>query len=192
MTVTSAVPPRGAPVPSRETLRGHPSLATCGLLVVQMIVGYEWFVSGLVKILRGDFPRGLAAELAKKSEGIASWYALLMQRVFIPNAEPFGYVIQFAEFLAGIVLIIGPLLWIAAWERLSDRLRGTILFLLAGADLGGAFLAINLHLANGASHPWLIPRDSFDEGIDLDSVLPAVQLVIAWVSIVLLRRLRRT
>jgi hypothetical protein len=55
-----------------------------------------------------------------------------------------------------------------------------------------AFLAINLHLANGGSHPWLLPGDAFDEGIDLDSVLPALQIVIATVSIILFRRLRRT
>ena len=34
-------------------------------------------------------------------------------------------------------------------------------------------------------------RGAFDEGIDLDSVLPAIQIVIATVSVILLRRLRR-
>ena len=36
--------------------------------------------------------------------------------------------------------------------------------------------------ASLASHPWLIPADGFDEGVDLDSVLPAIQLVLAAVS----------
>jgi len=99
-----------------------------GLLLVEMIIGYEWFISGLVKVVRGDFPSGLAA---------------------------------------------------------------AVLFFTVVAAIGGAFLAINFHLANGASHPWLIPGDSFDEGIDLDSVLPAIQIVIAWISIILFRRLGR-
>ena len=61
-----------------------------------------------------------------------------------------------------------------------------------GPSMTGLLLVeINLHLANGASHPWLIPGDSFDEGIDLDSVLPAIEIVIAWISIILLRRLGR-
>jgi glutathione S-transferase len=52
-------------------------------------------------------------------------------------------------------------------------------------------MAINFHLANGAPHPWLIPKDGFDEGIDLDSLLPAVQLVLVGVCVAVLRALRR-
>ncbi len=172
-------------------LRGKPDLSLVGLLLVEMITGYEWLVSGLVKVVRGDFPSGLAAELLEKSEGVSAWYGALMKSAFIPYAEPFGYIIEITELLAGVVLLAGPLLWLFAWDRVSDRLRSAVLFLTAAAAIGGTFLAINLHLANGASHPWLIPGDSFDEGIDLDSVLPAIQIVIAWISIILLRRLGR-
>lgn len=176
---------------SSDTLRGKPSLSMIGLLLVEMIIGYEWFMSGLVKILRGDFPAGLADALLAKSEGVPAWYASLMTSAFIPNAEVFGYVIEIAEILAGVALIAGPLIWLFAWDRVSDRLRAAVLLFTAVALIGGTFLAINLHLANGAPHPWLIPGDSFDEGIDLDSVLPATQIVIAAVSIILLRRLSR-
>jgi hypothetical protein len=162
-----------------------------GLLVVEMIIGYEWFISGLVKIVRGDFPSGLAAELLEKSEGVATWYGSFLKSAVIPNAVLFGYAIEISELLAGIALIAGPLIWLFAWERVSDRVRWAVLFSTAVSAIGGAFLAINLHLANGASHPWLIPGDAFDEGIDLDSVLPAIQIVIATVSIILFRRLRR-
>ena len=53
----------------RDEMRGKPGLGMIGLLVMYLIVGYEWFMSGLVKFVRGDFPSGLAAELLKKSEG---------------------------------------------------------------------------------------------------------------------------
>jgi len=36
-------------------------LALIGLLLVQIFVGYEWFNSGLTKIVRGGFPNGLAS-----------------------------------------------------------------------------------------------------------------------------------
>lgn len=42
-----------------DALRQKPTLAMAGFLVVTMIIGYEWFVSGLVKFVRGDFPSGL-------------------------------------------------------------------------------------------------------------------------------------
>lgn len=44
-------------------------------------------------------------------------------------------------------------------------------------------MAVNFHLANGASDPWLIASSGFDEGIDLDSLLPAIQLVLVGVSL---------
>lgn len=162
-----------------------------GLLVVEMIIGYEWLVSGLVKLVKGGFPSGLAEELLGKMPAAATWYGSLVRRYIIPNAVSFGYLIEISELLAGIALIIGPLVWILAWDRVSDRIRIAILLAITAAAIGGALLAVNLHLANGASHPWLLPGDSFDEGIDLDSILPGIQIVIAIVSSVALRRLRR-
>ena len=100
--------------------------------------------------------------------------------------------VEASELLTGNVLIVGPVIWFFAWDRVSDRVRRAVLFCTAAAAIGGGFLAVNLHFANGASHPWLIPGAAFDEGIDLDIVLPAIQTVIAIVSIILLRRLRRT
>lgn len=174
-----------------DPLRGKPGLPAIGLLAVTMVIGYEWFVSGLVKFVRGGFPAGLADELREKSEGTVGWYASFLDSTVIPNARLFGYLIETSELLAGVALIAGPLIWLLSWDRISDRARLTVLFLIAAAAIGGTFLAINLHLANGAPHPWLIPGEAFDEGIDLDSVLPAMQMVIATVSIVLMLRLRR-
>lgn len=178
--------------PAPDTLRGKPSLPLIGLLAVTIVIGYEWLVSGLAKFVRGGFPAGLADELREKSEGTVGWYASFLADTAIPNAKLFGYLIETSEILAGVALIAGPLIWIFAWDRISDRLRTSVLFLIAAAAIGGTFLAINLHLANGAAHPWLIPGEAFDEGIDLDSVLPAIQVVIATVSIILLLRLRRS
>jgi len=173
-------------------LRAKPNLCTIGFLVMEMIIGYEWFVSGLVKLVRGDFPSGLASELLKKSAEMAPWYGSFIKSAVIPNGALFGYAIEIAEVLAGVALIVAPLTWIFVWNLVSDRVRALGLLAVASAAIGGAFLAINLHLANAGSHPWLLPRDEFDEGIDLDSVLPAIQIVIATVSIALFRRLRRT
>jgi uncharacterized membrane protein YphA (DoxX/SURF4 family) len=174
-----------------DALVSAPTVSMIGFLIVTMVIGYEWFMSGLVKFVRGDFPSGLADELLAKTAGTSDWYGGFLKSVAIPFGEPFGYVLETSEVLAGIALIVGPLIWLFAWDRVSHRLRLAVLFFMAVAAIGGAFLAINLHLANGASHPWLIPGDSFDEGIDLDSVLPAISVVIAAVSIILFRRVRR-
>ena len=176
---------------STDELRGKPSLALIGLLLVEMIIGYEWLVSGVAKIVRGGFPSGLAKELLEKSQGALPWYVNLMKSVIIPNAEVFGYFIMIAEVLVGVALLVGPFIWLCVWDRVSDLLRQSVLFFTTVAMIGATFLTINLHLANGGSHPWLIPKSGFDEGIDLDSVLPAIQMVIAVVSIIFLQRLRQ-
>jgi uncharacterized membrane protein YphA (DoxX/SURF4 family) len=189
---------RGAHAPGAQqvpawaaALREAPRPSMVGLLAITMVIGYEWFVSGLVKFVRGGFPAGLAGELTEKAEGTVAWYGRFIESTVIPNGVPFGYAIQISEVLAGVALIGGPLIWLFAWGRASDRVRSAVLLAIAVAAIGGAFLAVNLHLANGASHPWLIPEDAFDEGIDLDSVLPAIQIAIATVCVVLLRRIRR-
>lgn len=174
-----------------DLLRGKPSLPMIGLLVVQLIIGYEWFISGLVKIVRGNFPSGLAGELLAKSKGAPEWYVSFLNGTIIPNSEVFGYLIQTSEILAGVALITAAFLWLFAWDRISDWLRSAVLFFTAVAAIGGAILAINLHIANGSAHPWLLPESGFDEGIDLDSILPAIQIVLAVVSIIFLKRLRR-
>ena len=174
-----------------EVVRVRPAVSMVGLLVVEMIIGYEWLMSGLVKLVRGDFPSGLAATLLEKLPKVPTWYASFLNAAVIPNAVSFGYAIEIAELLAGVMLLVGPLIGLLAWEHVPHRLRRAILFFTVVATIGGAFLAINLHLANDASHPWFFPGDSFDEGIDLDSVLPAIQLLIAWISITLFRRLGR-
>ena len=153
-----------------------------GLLAVQLVVGYEWTVSGLTKIVRGGFSTGLADELREKSEGAAGWYSSFLDSVVIPNGQAFGYAIELGEILIGVVLIGAALVWLFSWERVGARTRSEVLLATVLASLGGIFLAVNFHLANGASHPWLIPGDGFDEGVDLDSILPAIQLVLAAVS----------
>ena len=168
-----------------------PGLGLIGFLVVEMIIGYEWFISGLVKFVRGGFPSGLASALVEKAASAVGWYGNFLTSAVIPNAVAFGYAVEWSELLAGLVFLAGPLIWIFAWHRISDRVRLLVLFFTAVSAIGGVFLAINLHLANAASHPWLLPRDGFDEGIDLDSVLPAIQVVIATVSINVFKRIRR-
>ena len=162
-----------------------------GLLFVQLAIAYEWTMSGLTKIVRGAFPAGLAAELRDKSDGAAGWYRSFLDSVVIPHGSAWGYTIELSELFVGLALLAGALLWLLRWDRLSARGRSSVLLTIATASLAGIFMAVNFHLANGAPHPWLIPKDGFDEGVDLDSLLPVIQLIIAGVSLVLWRAERR-
>ena len=154
-----------------------------GLLAVQLLVGYEWLMSGLAKVVRGGFPSGLSAEMRDKSQGATHWYKSFLDSVVIPHGSTFGYLIELGELLVGIGLVVAAALWLFRWQRLGAGARSAVLLTTAAASLGAIFMAVNFHLANGASHPWLIASSGFDEGIDLDSLLPAIQLVLVGVSL---------
>lgn len=167
-------------------------LPLIGLIAVQIFIGYEWFISGVVKVVRGGFPAGLAEELTTKSEGAPRWYASFLDNVAIPNARAFGYLTMTGEILMGVALIGGGLIWLLAWRRIPVTGQAATLAVIILAALSGVFLNINLHLANGSPHPWILPAQGFDEGVDLDSLMPAIQVAIAGVAGGLLLNIRRT
>src|SRR6266536_1038851 len=113
-----------------DTVRNLPGLPMIGLLVIQLIIGYEWLFSGIAKIARGDFPAGLGDDLAEMSAGAASWYAAFLNSIVIPNAVAFGYIIEITEVLAGLALMIGSLIWIFAWNRTSYGIRVAVITLM--------------------------------------------------------------
>ena len=162
-----------------------------GLLLVQAFIGYEWFMSGITKIVRGGFPSGLADELRDKSPGTVGWYKSFLDGSVIPNATAFGYLIEIGELLIGIALVAAALVWLFSWQRLPSGGRVALLLVAALASFGAIFMNVNFHLANTSAHPWFIPKDGFDEGVDLDSLMPAIELVLLAVSTSFLVALRR-
>jgi uncharacterized membrane protein YphA (DoxX/SURF4 family) len=158
-------------------------LPLIGLVAVQVFVGYEWFISGLTKLVRGGFPAGLADELRETSEGSPGWYVKILEHVVIPHGKVFGYLTEIGELIVGIVLVVGALVWLFAWRRMPVSLRGATLAVIALSALGGAFMTLNFHLADGAAtSPWLLPDDVFSEGVDIDSLMIAIQLALVAVS----------
>lgn len=163
------------------------AFALPALLLIQILVGYVWLMSGLAKIVRGGFPDGLEEELREGSPGRAGWYESFLEDAVYPNARAFGYLIEASELSVGVVLVATALAWLLVWDRLAPSVRRALLVVAALAALGGVFMNLNFHLANGSAHPWLVPADGFDEGVDLDSIMPAVQLVLVAVNLGALR-----
>ena len=100
--------------------------------------------------------------------------------------------IELSEFLIGVAFLFGPLIWFFAWDRVPRWLRSALLWVTAAAAIGGFFMAANFHIALGNSQPWILPTSGLDESVDLDSMVAAMQLVIAIVNIVALEGLRET
>ena len=171
--------------------QGSGRIVLAGLVAMQGILGYVWLMSGLTKVIKGGFPSGLEDELIEKSEGAGGWYRSFLDGTVIPNAEIFGWLIMLGEFVVGAALIGAAIVWFLRWERLRYRGKVTLLTITALASFAAILMNLNFHLANGSAHPWLIPDDGFDEGVDLDSIMPLLQLVLMAVSAKLFLALRR-
>lgn len=165
------------------SLEGATRPMLAGLLAIQAFLGYEWLMSGLSKALNGTFVAGLGDNLAATSNDMSvGFYKSFLDGIVIPNAQFFAYLVQFGELAIGITLVTVSALWWFRWPKLTVRSRSAILGLIVLAGAFAIFMNVNFHLAGGASHPWLIAADPFGEGVDLDSVMPLIQLAISLVS----------
>ena len=164
---------------------GVKSPGVVALLLVQVVLGYEWFVSGLTKLVRGGFPQGLADELRETSRGAPGWYRDLLANVVLPHAEAFGYAIEVAEFAAGAVLIATAAGILAGRVSLSSRLVG---WSALAASVAAAVMVADFELANGGGFGLSLAEDPFDEGVDLDTLLTGLQLALALFWIATLRQ----
>ena len=160
------------------------------MLMVQVVVGYEWLMSGLAKTLRSGFVSGFANDLRDRAPS-AHWYKSFLDGTVIPNSHFFAYLIIIGEFAVGVTFIVAAGLWLWRWERLPTRGRIAVLAATALAAVAAIFMNVNFHLANGSSHPWVLPKNGFDEGVDLDSLMPLLQFILLVVSTDLLVKLRR-
>jgi hypothetical protein len=158
------------------------------LLVVQLILGYEWFASGVTKVASGTFVSDLAANLRSNADSAPGFYRSLIHGTLIPNAHTLAVLIEIGEIAVGAAFIAAAIVWLTRWARVSDGARTALLGTAMSAAMGATFMAINFHLARGGNHPWLIPADGMDETIDVDTILVFTQITIfAFAGYVLLK-----
>lgn len=147
--------------------------ATTSLLLVQLAVGYEWLVSGMTKVARGDFPGGLAAQLSHMSKAAPGWYASFLRGAAEPHAAVLGYLIEATEITVGLVLAG------AAVALLTGTGAPRVLELATGiACVAGIVMSVNFELASNGDFGLSLASNSFDGGVDLDTIMIALQLAL--------------
>lgn len=154
---------------------------------VQVVIAWEWLVSGTNKVLSGTFPQGLASTL---NDGIQNnpngWYVSLLQGIVLPHSVAFGYAIEAAEIIAGTALLIGAVVLVGPIRR-----RGMPQYHVAVGEIAAAtvaamvcvFLCVNFHFFMGDGLiPWFDPARPFDEGISLDTLMPPLSAIVLLVN----------
>lgn len=151
------------------------STGTTTLLLVQVVIGYEWLVSALTKLERGDFAAGLSTQLGDMSKGSPGWYRSFLTSIVLPHAQAFGYAIELTELAVGLVLIGVAVALIARPALELPRLAIGATLAAAAAAL---VLVVNFEVANGAGFGLSLGQDTFDEGVDLDTLMTGLQLAL--------------
>jgi len=152
--------------------------ALAALLLVQLALGYEWLVSGLTKIVHGDFPPGLAGQLADLHAQAPGWYRGFLTGAVEPHGQAFGYAIEATELVVGIVLVGAALGLLLGANRLSARVQRVLQLATGAAALLGLVLLVNFELANGGAFGLKLAKDSFDEGVSLDTLMVGLHLAL--------------
>jgi thiosulfate dehydrogenase [quinone] large subunit len=143
-----------------------------------LLLGYEWLLSGLNKLLSPDFASNLSANLQQSFTGNPNgWYVSLLTRLVIPHAGLFAALVEGGEVLVALGLAAGAGWWLRGtrlrpvWAR-SLHLGGAL------ALAGGALMTANYWLLAGNTLPWLKTDAPFGEGLDIDGLLTLVALAL--------------
>jgi thiosulfate dehydrogenase [quinone] large subunit len=169
------------------------NIAFAGL---QLVIGYQWLVSGVDKLLLGTFPAQMGHLLAGQvgSGKLPGYFAALLQALVVPNAPAFGYAIMLGETLAGLGLIAAGLLALLRplaeahlvgrlWRvfALADRLV-TGLAPLAAA--GAGLLGLSYYLLDGAPTLWFMPSLAYGGAIAPGMLVALASLVLVAAQVV--------
>lgn len=163
------------------------NIALAGL---ELLIGYEWLVSGVDKLLYSGFPGTLSSLLASALSGgrLPSFFAALLRVLVMPNAVAFGFLIEWGEILAGLGLIAAGLvellrhtaqrrltgIWGAAFARGARLLDALAPFAAAGAGL----LGLSFFLLDGLPSPWFTPSIAYGGALDTGLFLAAASVIL--------------
>lgn len=158
------------------------------LATIQLVAAYEWLVSGLNKVLAGNFPQQLHGVITDALHGNPNEWALpLLKGLVLPCCTLFGGMVECGEVFVGAVLAVAALLWLLG-ERVPAMIRRLGAWTAAAACLGAAFMNVNFYIAMGGTFPTVSPANAANEGVSIDIVLMLVMLALAAANLTLAPR----
>lgn len=149
--------------------------------LIQLWLGYEFLSSGWNKLVASpSFPSGLAHNLKSMAGAQAGWYSNFINHYILPHATIFGYLIEWAEVLAGPALIAAALVFLIG--RKENALVYKAFAVLSILALAGIFImSLNFYLYSGTPSPLAGQGDPYGEGVSFDFFIALTSLVlIGW------------
>lgn len=165
--------------------------AHLGMAAVYALIGYEWLVSGVNKLLLG--PRFAAALPQLLRGGFAGnpngWLARFAGQTILPHTTSLAAAVLIGELGIAVGFFIGAVAW-AQPERLPGPLARWVDPIVVVALLASAVMAASYALLDGDGLPLPNPVNAFGPGfsIDLLLALAAGLLLIVQIAGALARR----
>ena len=170
---------------SRLPRSGNAALASGAL--IQAVVGAEFVLAGLNKLVDPDFATQFAAYVSASPGAKAGPLALLFQNVIAPNARLAAEVARFTEFVGGAILLLTaieilrrrlstPLGAEHAYEPVAALIGATSAFILGS-------MSLTIYLLQGGRWPSINPGFAFSSPIAIELLLVPLAFGIAWMEL---------
>jgi len=144
------------------------------LYVMQLILAYEWLLSGLDKVANPTFGAQLPTVLRGSTiVNRYGWYSTLLKDVVLPHASLLAPMVELAELAIGSVLIASADLWM--WQPLA-RLTRYVGWAACLALVGAVVLSLNYSFQQGTPLPWIDAAQAFSPGMGIDMLIALLSL----------------
>jgi len=144
--------------------------------VLQVVLAYEWLVSGLDKIGNAHFDSQLVSLLQQSTQGSRyGWYVSLLHKVVLPNHSFFALLVQITEPALGLALLLGGSLGLL---RPHTRIAVYGALASSAALLGSAALSLNYFFQGNCPIPWINTGNSFVPGVNINILVALISLVL--------------
>jgi hypothetical protein len=170
---------------ARLPLSGNAALAAGAL--IQLVLGFEFVLAGLSKLLDVDFPRQFQQFVAGSPAAKEGVLAPVLRTVVLPHASLAAQFATFAELGAGLILAI------SAVEVIRRRFPAplgsqhgyeTVVALSsAAAAVVVAGMSATIYLIEGGGWPRISGASAFGSPIAVELLLVPLGLGIAWLEI---------
>jgi thiosulfate dehydrogenase [quinone] large subunit len=156
---------------------------------MQLVLAYEWLLSGIDKVADPNF----AAELPANLRGSTlvnpyTWYSSILKAAVLPHTSLLAPAVELVELAIGAALIVSGALWL--WR---PRARTTlyVAYLACAALAGGILLAVNYSFQQGVPLPWINSAQAFSPGMGIDMLIALLSIPLLGANLWAIRQRRR-
>ena len=156
------------------------------ILLIQAWLGYEFLISGWNKIaVNAAFTSGLAGYLKVTTGARTNSYASFINHYILPHGTMFGYLIEWAEVICGVILILAaPVLFVCLNKKAA--LQKTTAVLSISSLAGILLMSLNFYWMTGATT--VLPGgNAYIPGVSFDFFIVILSLVLIVWNATLLR-----